>query len=34
VALCGARLGERPTTAAKERCVVCVDLARRTFVGR
>jgi hypothetical protein len=33
-ALCGCRLSGNPTTAAAERCVVCLDLARRTFVGR
>jgi hypothetical protein len=34
VALCGTRLRGTPTTAAGERCAVCLDLARRTFVGR
>jgi hypothetical protein len=33
-ALCGAKLGRNPTSAAAPRCVVCMDLARRTFVGR
>ena len=34
IALCGCRLSGKPTSAAAERCVVCLDLARRTFVGR
>jgi len=34
VALCGTRLRANPTTAAAERCAVCLDLVRRTFVGR
>jgi hypothetical protein len=34
MALCGAKLGQRPASAGGDRCVVCADLARRTFVGR
>jgi hypothetical protein len=34
VALCGRKLSGKPTSAAAERCVVCLDLTRRTFVGR
>jgi hypothetical protein len=33
-ALCGAKLRGKPTSAHADRCVVCLDLARRTFVGR
>jgi hypothetical protein len=33
-ALCGRKLGGKPTSAAAERCVVCLDLTRRSFVGR
>jgi hypothetical protein len=33
-ALCGRKLGGKPTSASAERCVVCLDLTRRTFVGR
>jgi hypothetical protein len=33
-ALCGRKLSGQPTSAAAERCVVCLDLTRRTFVGR
>jgi hypothetical protein len=33
-ALCGAKLGRTPASARGDRCVVCADLARRTFVGR
>ncbi|HEX6714946.1 MAG TPA: hypothetical protein VF066_16265 [Thermoleophilaceae bacterium] len=33
-ALCGAKLGRMPSSARGDRCVVCADLARRTFVGR
>jgi hypothetical protein len=33
-ALCGAKLGGKPTSARGDHCVVCRDLARRTFVGR
>jgi hypothetical protein len=34
VALCGAKLRRRPTSAQADRCVVCRDLTRRSFVGR
>jgi hypothetical protein len=34
IALCGRKLSGNPTSAAAQRCVVCLDLARRTFVGR
>jgi hypothetical protein len=34
VALCGAKLAGKPTSAGRERCVVCRDLTRRTFFGR
>jgi hypothetical protein len=34
VALCGRKLSGKPTSASAERCVVCLDLTRRTFVGR
>jgi hypothetical protein len=34
VALCGAKLRRKPTSAGSERCVVCHDLTRRTFFGR
>jgi hypothetical protein len=33
-ALCGTKLTGTPTSAAAERCVVCQDLARRSFFGR
>jgi hypothetical protein len=33
-ALCGRKLSGKPTSASAERCVVCIDLTRRTFVGR
>jgi hypothetical protein len=33
-ALCGRKLNGKPTSASAERCVVCLDLTRRTFVGR
>lgn len=33
-ALCGRKLNGKPTSASGERCVVCLDLTRRTFVGR
>jgi hypothetical protein len=33
-ALCGRKLSGKPTSASSERCVVCLDLTRRTFVGR
>jgi hypothetical protein len=34
-ALCGTKLSGRLTSASSERCVVCLDLARRRgFVGR
>jgi hypothetical protein len=33
-ALCGAKLGGRPAGAGGDRCVVCRDLTRRSFVGR
>jgi hypothetical protein len=33
-AMCGTKLGHRPTSAASELCVVCLDLIRRSFVGR
>ena len=34
VALCGCKLTGRPTSPSAERCVVCVDLTRRSFYGR
>ena len=34
VSLCGVRLGQIPVTATAQRCLVCLDLARPTFVGR
>jgi hypothetical protein len=34
VALCGTKLGGRPTAPGRQRCLVCLDLARRTYVGR
>ena len=34
LALCGTKLTTQPTSASAERCVVCLDLARRTFIGR
>jgi len=34
VALCGIKLGGKPTSAHGDRCVVCRDLTRRSFVGR
>jgi UDP-N-acetyl-D-mannosaminuronate dehydrogenase len=33
-ALCGTKLNGKVIGASAERCVVCLDLARRTFVGR
>jgi hypothetical protein len=33
-ALCGCKLSGKPTSASSERCVVCLDLTRRSFVGR
>jgi hypothetical protein len=33
-ALCGTKLNGKPTSAAAEQCVVCQDLARRSFFGR
>jgi hypothetical protein len=33
-AMCGTKLGMKPTSASSELCVVCLDLIRRTFVGR
>ena len=33
-ALCGAKLGQISVTATAHRCLVCLDLARPTFVGR
>jgi hypothetical protein len=33
-ALCGAKLRRRPTSAHGDRCVVCRDLTRRSFVDR
>jgi hypothetical protein len=33
-ALCGRKLSGQPTSASAERCVVCLDLTRRSFVGR
>jgi hypothetical protein len=33
-ALCGAKLRGKPTSAGGDRCVVCRDLTRRSFVGR
>ena len=34
VALCGAKLGGSLVSAATHRCIVCLELARPTFVGR
>jgi hypothetical protein len=34
VALCGAKLRGKPTSAHGDRCIVCRDLTRRSFVGR
>jgi hypothetical protein len=34
VALCGAKLTRRPRSAGAERCVVCLDMARRPFMAR
>jgi hypothetical protein len=34
VALCGVKLSEIPVRATAHRCLVCLDLARPTFVGR
>jgi hypothetical protein len=34
MALCGTKLGGKPTSGSGERCVVCLDLARRSFFGR
>jgi hypothetical protein len=34
MSLCGTKLTGRPTSAAAERCIVCLDLARRSFIGR
>ena len=34
MAMCGTKLGVMPTSASSELCVVCLDLIRRTFVGR
>ena len=33
-ALCGTKLNGQPTSASAERCVVCQELARRSFFGR
>jgi hypothetical protein len=33
-ALCGAKLRRNPTSAHGDRCVVCRDLSRRSFIGR
>lgn len=33
-ALCGIRLRSRPSSAAGDRCAVCRDLSRRSFVDR
>ena len=34
VALCGAKLGGSLVSATAHRCIVCLELARPTFVGR
>jgi hypothetical protein len=34
VALCGAKLRGKPASPGGDRCVVCRDLVRRTFVHR
>jgi hypothetical protein len=34
IALCGTKLRGKPTSPGSERCVVCRELTRRTFVGR
>jgi hypothetical protein len=34
LALCGARIGRAPAGPAGEKCVVCLDLAQRRFIGR
>jgi len=34
VALCGVKLSAIPVAARAHRCLVCLDLARQTFVGR
>jgi hypothetical protein len=34
MALCGTKLTGKPSSASGERCVVCRDLARRSFFGR
>jgi hypothetical protein len=33
-ALCGTKLTGQPTSASAEQCVVCQDMARRSFIGR
>jgi hypothetical protein len=33
-ALCGVKLSSTPVAARAHRCLVCLDLARPTFVGR
>jgi hypothetical protein len=33
-AMCGTKLGGKPTSPSSELCVVCLDLIRRNFVGR
>jgi hypothetical protein len=33
-AICGARIGHSPAGPAGEKCVVCLDLVQRGFVGR
>jgi hypothetical protein len=34
IGLCGAKLSAIPVAAAAHRCLVCLDLARPTFVSR
>ena len=34
IALCGAKLTRRPGSSGADRCVVCLDMARRPFTGR
>ena len=33
-ALCGAKLTSRPGSSGAERCVVCLEMARRPYIGR
>jgi len=33
-ALCGVKLTGRPPSSGADRCVVCLDMARRPFTGR